>query len=175
MIKRRKDGGFTLIELMIVIAVIGILAIVLVPKMAGIKTGAKNVGVVTNVKSVQAYATANIDKWITGKKSESDVEKEIYAQYNGKVNDTTDDDNALQNPFSGKILVTSVITNAVTDNATLATDGALVILSDADLSTTNDAKGSVVVNIKDFATKGIQIAGYDQDGKIVDSVIKIKP
>ncbi|HVJ50701.1 type II secretion system protein, partial [Desulfitobacterium sp.] len=32
MVKRRKDSGFTLIELMIVIAVIGILAVVLVPK-----------------------------------------------------------------------------------------------------------------------------------------------
>lgn len=61
--KRKKDGGFTLIELMIVIAVIGILAVVMVPKMSNVKDSAKATGVITNAKSIEAYVVANIDRW----------------------------------------------------------------------------------------------------------------
>lgn len=63
MIKRRKDEGFTLIELMIVIAVIGILAIVLVPKVGSVKTQAKSAGIDTNIRAVEGFAQANISSW----------------------------------------------------------------------------------------------------------------
>ena len=65
MVKRRKDSGFTLIELMIVIAVIGILAVVLVPKVTNVKTAAKSAGVDTNVRAVEAYAQSRISYWDT--------------------------------------------------------------------------------------------------------------
>lgn len=63
MMKRKKDGGFTLIELMIVIAVIGILAIVLVPKVGSVKTQAKTAGIDTNIRLVQGFVQANITSW----------------------------------------------------------------------------------------------------------------
>ena len=84
MFKRKKDGGFTLIELMIVIAVIGILAVVMVPKMSGVKDSAKSTGVITNAKSIEAYVVANIDRWDT-KNTPAEVEALINAQF------TTDD------------------------------------------------------------------------------------
>ncbi|BAE84202.1 hypothetical protein AT727_10435 [Desulfitobacterium hafniense] len=99
MFKRRKDGGFTLIELMIVIAVIGILAVVLVPKMAGVKDSAKYAGVTTNVKSVEAYVVANIDRWVKTQKTVSEVNGLISGQFSGN--------NALANPFGGTALAIS--------------------------------------------------------------------
>ncbi|TWH60636.1 type IV pilus assembly protein PilA [Desulfitobacterium sp. LBE] len=95
MFKRRKDGGFTLIELMIVIAVIGILAVVLVPKMSGVKDSAKYSGVTTNVKSVEAYVVANIDRWIKTEKTKTEVENLIINQFKSVSG------NELKNPFGG--------------------------------------------------------------------------
>jgi prepilin-type N-terminal cleavage/methylation domain-containing protein len=47
-----KEKGFTLIELMMVIAIIGILAIALIPQFGNMKTAAKVTGIETNVRSV---------------------------------------------------------------------------------------------------------------------------
>ena len=52
MMRRRRDEGFSLIELMMVIAVIGILVTVLIPQFGDVKSSAKITGVETNVRSV---------------------------------------------------------------------------------------------------------------------------
>lgn len=93
MIKRKKDGGFTLIELMIVIAVIGILAVVLVPKVGSIKTQAKNSGLDVNIRTVQAYAESRILKWSKDNSGQAVVADEIDKAMSGK--------NALVNPIDG--------------------------------------------------------------------------
>ena len=95
MIKRRKDGGFTLIELMIVIAVIGILAVVLVPKMTSAKDSAKNAGVITNAKSVEAFVVANLDKWVLDEKDGGDIKSAIENEFDLDAND------GLLNPYTG--------------------------------------------------------------------------
>jgi len=59
----RKREGFTLIELMMVVAVIGILAAVLIPKIGGTKDSAKEAGIESNVRAVQAAVEAKIGRY----------------------------------------------------------------------------------------------------------------
>lgn len=52
MLRIREEKGFTLIELMMVIAIIGILATALIPQFGDFKTAAKITGIETNIRSV---------------------------------------------------------------------------------------------------------------------------
>ncbi|SHI17937.1 type II secretion system protein [Desulfosporosinus lacus] len=89
MIKRRKDQGFTLIELMIVIAVIGILAIVLVPKVGTIKTQSKGTGVETNMRVVQGFVESKINTWVNQKTTATTAAGIIDAAFTGESNQLT--------------------------------------------------------------------------------------
>lgn len=133
MLKRKKDGGFTLIELMIVIAVIGILAVVLVPKMANVKDNAKATGVTTNAKSIEAFIVANIDKWtLDTNATDTTVINAINEKFGAGKEDK------IQNPFTGE-----------------TGDGAFVVTANP-----NPAQGIVTVQVSDFKKNGIIITGY---------------
>ncbi|MEY7999864.1 type II secretion system protein [Clostridium sp. Mt-5] len=56
----KKKSGFTLIELMIVLAIIAILAVVLIPKSQIFKGQSKNAGVTTNVNTVRGYLETKV-------------------------------------------------------------------------------------------------------------------
>lgn len=139
--KRKREAGFTLIELMIVIAVIGILAVVLVPKVGGIKTQAKAAGIDVNMRTAQAYVAGRIDYWIsTGYTTGSTVITEI----NGAVGDTV---NPLDSTKKG-VVATSSISNPV--NGTV-----YVVIPDT---------------AANMAGNGIEITSYDSNGNVYKTI-----
>ena len=160
----QSKKGFTIIEIMVVIALIGILALVLVPKFGGIKDRAKVAGVVTNVKTVEAYAASIIHEAGTA----NDLRDKIINYFNT---------NTLENPFTNGSTVDGGTGTLGTDGAVSGLNGendALIVLT----STTSPAgapinpyggdnlKGCVVASIYRPANQNltVTIVGFDNSG-----------
>ncbi|MGL5416007.1 MAG: type II secretion system protein [Clostridium sp.] len=76
LIKNKKKKGFTLIEMVAVVAIIGILAAVLVPKITGYLNEAKKTAVIDQARKVsQAYETAKMKGTIQVKDGTSPDDK----------------------------------------------------------------------------------------------------
>lgn len=167
--KRRKDSGFTLIELMIVIAVIGILAIVLVPKIGTIKTQAKESGLDSNIRVVQGYCESKINKWVSKSTTSGTVQAEIATAFRG--------DKSLVNP------ITSVDSNATSGGADASSqsDPSVYVLTTnnglAPTTGTDHLKGSVVVAVEGAGPiTGINIYSYDSAGAFLsEKEVNIEP
>lgn len=89
----RNEKGFTLVELMVVIAIIGILAAVLIPKMSFLKDTAKEAGLDSNMRIVEATVTSMLPKYTTADISGGTAGKLDY-DLQQKLNGN------LSNPFS---------------------------------------------------------------------------
>ena len=147
MVERIKNKkGFTIIEIMVVIALIGILATVLVPKFVGVKDKAKDMGMLANAKMVEAFVASEIDNW---KKSDAigstpgtgDLIDAIESHF---------DDNKLMDPYTG------------------SDTGALIVetASTGDTYKTGGSAGIVYVVIDTSATKlKVYINGFDANDK----------
>ncbi|MHB1653441.1 MAG: prepilin-type N-terminal cleavage/methylation domain-containing protein [Desulfitobacteriaceae bacterium] len=158
--RKRKEEGFTLIELMIVIAVIGILAIVLIPKVGTIKTQAKAAGIDTNIRTVEGYVQANINN-----ATSTSLETNMVSAF-----PATGD--AVQNPFSpNKRGATGTApgvgggpTNAILVDTAVSSDPG------APTTTNTDRAGMVeAVCVKDGSgniTK-VYLVAYDQNGIVL--------
>lgn len=135
LVRRRKDDGFTLIELMIVIAVIGILAVVLVPKFMGVKSSAKLVGVTTNARELDTYITAQIDNW------------------NTQATDTSKADSLATSAINSNFSGANVLTNPISGNSTDAYT----------IGSTSPSSGEVVVTftMSGDQIQSVSIEGYD--------------
>lgn len=156
MIKRRKDNGFTLIELMIVIAVIGILAVVLIPKVGTIKTQAKTAGLNTNIRLVEGYIQNKITKWADNGATENEIQNDIIEAFNN-------DD--ITNPFT----FSKVVAKNASDSE------ALIVQKTNDKNDVNK-RGSVVVEVDKIDPLTITITAHDNDGDIIkDLTVEITP
>ncbi|WP_302180670.1 type II secretion system protein [Clostridium sp. 001] len=157
-----KKKGFTLIELMIVLAIIAILAVVLIPKSQIFKSNSKNAGVTTNVNTVRGYLETTVTnnggaygylhygQLISKMKSDFN----LSAPNNSKAGDlcptdTTKTDEQLINPFAKR-------------------NASVVIISRGGSVTSasvngNDAshEGAVVIYVY---SDGYAVFGYDKGG-----------
>ena len=147
-----KKKGFTLIELMIVLAVIAILAVVLIPRAGAFKNNAKNAGVTTNVNAVRAILETK-----TGNNFASDATKVISILDNAFNTATSSVEENVINPFNNANTVA---------NGTISSAPAVYVNTGTVTSLTN-LKGSVVV---EFSATSYKIYGVDNTGTKVDEV-----
>lgn len=147
MIKRRKDEGFTLIELMIVIAVIGILAVVLMPKFGTIKTSAKLSGVETNFRSVTNVLQG------------------------GNFTDNASVKTLLVNTFNGTNAITNPLTKSTNITESYSTDASILVANTAAIpSSTSDVNYKGIIVVIPSLTNGvgsIAVYGCDQNGQLI--------
>lgn len=153
MIKGRKDEGFTLIELMIVIAVIGILAVVLMPKFGTIKTSAKLSGVETNFRSVTNVLQG------------------------GNFTDNASVKTLLVNTFNGTNAITNPLTKSTNITESYSTDASILVANTAAIpgivgvnSTGYEADYKGIIVVIPSLTNGvgsIAVYGCDQNGYLI--------
>lgn len=178
--RKRKDSGFTLIELMIVIAVIGILAIVLIPKVGTVKTQAKATGLDTNIRLVQGYAESKIDKWVSKKTPLSGIATDIQKAFSGN------DNKNMVNPFTSETLAavegTATISNASNYSLYVVKEdtGTPSATSPGTITDSTNLEGSILVVIDDSdaaaPVEGIYIYAYDQSGQIIpEKTVHVTP
>jgi type IV pilus assembly protein PilA len=145
--------GFTLVELMIVLAIIAILVVVLVPRSGIFKNQARNAGVTTNINTVRSYLETRTGDNFIG--SAADVATALQGSL-------TAEGESIKNPLSNS---TSITSTAATTTAPAVYSVATT--APADLS---PYKGSVIVV---YSATGYEIFGVDNGGtRVAGTTIK---
>lgn len=149
----RKKKGFTLIELMIVLAIIAILAIILVPKASIFKNQAKDSGVTTNVNTIRAYLQTKVSNDQDNTYSSTSDLKDAFA--NSFTMSSKGKDPYYLTP-KGDIDSDETITNPINN------DDPSVVICTTMPKAKNLIPGSVVIVVS--STNGYTVHGID-DGK----------
>ncbi|MBO8137634.1 MAG: type II secretion system protein [Desulfotomaculum sp.] len=156
---------------MMVVAVIGILLAILVPRVTGIKDDAKMVALETNVRTVEVVAHQLIDDYNTADKVEKEIINKLYNDYGD-----------IKNPFNNTTGI-GVWTGSEL-NKVKVSDGNIDWASDTDVEEDGDIDGAAVVfkegtgdeadnpSSEEEKLRGcIFISAYNDDGKIVVDII----
>jgi prepilin-type N-terminal cleavage/methylation domain-containing protein len=188
----RVKKGFTLIELMIVISVIGILGMVIVPNVGSVKTQSKNQSAATNVMLVRSFIENRgardaiaLNTALLAGRSYSEAMGEILNSLKSDMTQVFSGSNALQNPFNN----TTSINYSHQDVRLNNPDSASVVLGySADvnsvLPTDNSTVSSALPKDKSFAGNvvvimyktGYVLYGMDSNGDIINiNIIKNPP
>jgi type IV pilus assembly protein PilA len=163
--KKLNKKGFTLIELMIVLAIIAILAVVLVPKAGQMKDNARNAGVTTNVNAVRGALEAKVvDTNYLG------IRGTTLALLTSNFNGT------LANPFNAKATTVDGAGYAATRTDVPTIDSIDVFDQTSVGGVANFSTPASVVQAKGIVfvyvyTDGYVVFGVDSTGTVVNQAI----
>ncbi len=162
--RRKSQKGFTLVELMIVIAVIAILAAVLIPNSQKFRESAKEAGIEANARIAQGLTESMITR----------VESDNFPQ-NLAARLGTESDSVFTNPItdkSGVKLVTSY-----DDDLEANKYAAYVSTAEAPNVTGNvtkdEVKGTIWLQV-DKTNKKVIITPYDRNGNKMEPITVTK-
>lgn len=187
-----RKRGFTLIEIMIVIAVIGILSMVLVPKVGAIKLQSKNKSVSTNALLVRTYLEnragkdgISYHKSISENKTSAEALVSLVNNVASEMSSKFYGSNALINPFTD---ANSVYPQGNVSSGTSSTNSSVIIYYCEDTlpSSNNDIiNGSSLPKGTGFAgnvvaviySTGYVLYGLNNSGEIINPpyIIKFPP
>ncbi|AZV55566.1 prepilin-type N-terminal cleavage/methylation domain-containing protein [Clostridium sp. AWRP] len=186
-VNRKK--GFTLIEIMIVLSIIGLLSIILVPKVGALKLQSKNNSVSTSVLLVRTYLENRCAKdssayktAVNGNETKEQALTAILKNIETDMNSNFSGSNSLINPFNSSKSITkdlsgnSSVLLSYSSNALPKDNDAIV--NNSTLPAGENVKGNVVIIVYGSTQDkvgGYALYGIDSDGKRVNPyIIKFK-
>ena len=149
---RKSKKGFTLIELMVVVAIIGVLALLGLRLYTGQQQKAKNAIVKANAGTIQTLIQANM----------ADMSTDFTDAANAVA--SVDIESGIHNPYDGKTGADAVI--AVSTDLSAATVGSVPVASSGTLTA-----GMVCVSKDTSVTYKYYTWGVDQDKKLVGDLL----